>query len=357
MKEGRDLNALLAEVLRQSETKHDYLAPSRCLAVTTSEAGTSLELATTRDLAPLPLKDTAHGQLAERLGIPKVYYDRMREEAPTLFDANVNHWLASSEDRRLVRTLDGRARAILSDRYRVLDNLDLASVAVPVLQDHGFELVSAELTEKKLYLKATTPKIQAEVRRGDVVQAGVVISNSEVGHGTLKIEPLLFFLVCTNGLVMPEAAMRRQHVGRHIGDLEGGERYYLDETRQADDLAFWLKVRDTLVGTLREPAFLRHLETLKGATEQPIQADPFEVVEVTARRFRLAEAEKNGVLRHLLAGHNGRVELNKYGLMQAVTRASKDVDDYDRATELEQLGGQIIELPPSQWKLIAEARA
>ena len=72
MKEGRDLNALLAEVLRQSETKRDYLAPSRCLAVTTFEAGTSLELATTRDLAPLPLKDTAHGQLAERFGVKKL---------------------------------------------------------------------------------------------------------------------------------------------------------------------------------------------------------------------------------------------------------------------------------------------
>ena len=43
-------------------------------------------------------------------------------------------------------------------------------------------------------------------------------------------------------------------------------------------------------------------------------------------------------------------------LMQAVTRASQDVEDYDRASELEQLGGQIIELAPSQWKTIAEAR-
>ncbi len=58
--------------------------------------------------------------------------------------------------------------------------------------------VSAEITEREFYLKAITPRLQAEVKPGDVVQAGVVISNSEVGHGTLKIEPLLYYLVCTS---------------------------------------------------------------------------------------------------------------------------------------------------------------
>ena len=83
---------------------------------------------------PLAIRDTAHGQLAERVGIPKAYYDRMREHAPALFDTNVNHWLLASDGRRLVRTLDGHARAILSDRYRMLDNDDLAAVALPVLR-------------------------------------------------------------------------------------------------------------------------------------------------------------------------------------------------------------------------------
>ena len=45
-----------------------------------------------------------------------------------------------------------------------------------------------------------------------------------------------------------------------------------------------------------------------------------------------------------------------YGLVQAVTRASQDVEDYDRASEMEQLGGQILELAPGQWRTISEAR-
>ncbi len=38
------------------------------------------------------------------------------------------------------------------------------------------------------------------------------------------------------------------------------------------------------------------------------------------------------------------------------TRTSQDVESYDRASELEQLGGQILELAPSQWRTIAEAK-
>lgn len=357
MKEGRNLENVVGELLRQAESKRDFLTPAKRLHFAYDGPAPALAVTLPERTEAFPLKETGHQQLAERLEIPKAYYDRMREEAPRLLEENVRTWLGRSEKQYLVRTLDGAARAVLSDRYRVLDNDDLANVALPILVEHGFEVVSAEITERKFYLKAVTARIQAEVKPGDVVQAGIVISNSEIGQGTLKLEPLFFFLVCKNGLVMPEASLRRQHVGRSIGDLESAERYYQHETRRADDVAFWLKVRDVLSGTLKEPAFAAHLDKLRGAANQPIAADPIEVVEVTARRYRLNDPEKHSVLRHFLGGHNGRQELTKYGLMQAVTRTSQDVDDYDRASELEQLGGQIVELAPSQWKQIAEARA
>ncbi len=349
------MRELLEEVTRQSESKRDYLAHSRTMSVSTHTDGSFLEVPTPTG-EPLPIKDTAHGQIAERVGIPKAYYDRMRENAPALFDENVNHWLKVSDDRRLIRTLDGHARAFLSDRYRMLDNDDLAAVALPILMDHGFELVSAEITERKFYLKATTPRIQAEVKPGDVVQAGLVISNSEVGHGTLKIEPLLYFLVCTNGLVLPDASLKRQHVGRHLNDIDAEERYFRQETIRTDDAAFWMKVRDVLIGMLEESAFPSYLGKVRDAAGQRIEADPFAVVEVTAKRYRLGETEKRSVLMHFLAGHNGQSELTRYGLVQAVTRASQDVGDYDRASEMEQLGGQILELAPAQWRTISEAR-
>ena len=273
MKAGRTLRELLEEINRQSEGKRDYLTRSRAMRVSTLRDGTMLEVPTP-DGEPLAIRDTAHGQLAERVGIPKAYYDRMREHAPALFDDERESLAQASDDRRLVRTLDGHARAILSDRYRMLDNDDLAAVALPILMDHGFELVSAEITERKFYLKATTPRLQAEVKPGDVVQAGVVISNSEVGHGTLKIEPLLYFLVCTNGLVLPDASLRRQHVGRHLSDLDSAERYFRQETIRADDAAFWMKVRDVLLGMLDESAFPGYLNRVRDAARAAHRGGP-----------------------------------------------------------------------------------
>ena len=45
----------------------------------------------------------------------------------------------------------------------------------------------------------------------------------------------------------------------------------------------------------------------------------------------------------------------RYGLLNAVTGYSQEVDDYDRATEFEEIGGKMLELSISEWKQVAEA--
>ena len=85
----------------------------------------------------------------------------------------------------MVRTLDGQARAFLSDRYRRLDNFDLASSVLPVLGEmgDGIQIISAEMTETRMYIKVINKRLELEVQKGDVVQAGMVLSNSEVFCG------------------------------------------------------------------------------------------------------------------------------------------------------------------------------
>jgi hypothetical protein len=39
-----------------------------------------------------------------------------------------------------------------------------------------------------------------------------------------------------------------------------------------------------------------------------------------------------------------------------VTNSSQQVASYDRAAELENVGGEITELPPTDWKVLTEAR-
>ena len=48
-------------------------------------------------------------------------------------------------------------------------------------------------------------------------------------------------------------------------------------------------------------------------------------------------------------------DLTGYGLVNAVTHYAQDVDDYDRATEFEALGGRLLEQGAKEWSELAEA--
>jgi hypothetical protein len=348
MKTGRSLVELATELQRQAETKKDYLADTRAIRLEPSGAGVTM-VGVNGGMAVRPV---AHGQIATSLGIPKPYYDRMLAEKPDLLASNVNAWLAAQPARKLVRTLDGSVRAFLSNSYRPLDNFDLAEAVLPRLTELHATVLSCEVTDSRFYLKAVTDRVSADVKIGDRIQAGLVISNSEVGQGSLRVEALDYRLVCTNGMIR-EAAVRKAHLGRNGGRgfdaIEDAREFFKDETRQADDRAFFLKVRDA-VGAMFDPTrFNARIEQYREASERHIEADPVAVVEATAKRLTLTEGEKSSVLQHLIRGG----ELSAWGLANAVTRTAEDAVDYDRATELETAGGKLIELAPSEWRALA----
>lgn len=351
MKTGISLPQLAQELSRQQQWKRDFLVLDRALHLVQVPIDDQPRLLLAFGQEQWPVQPYAHGQLAQHLGIPKAYYDRLLRHAPGLLATNVNHWLHTSTARRMIRTLDGAVRAYLSERYRPLDHADLAEAVLPVLaEDPQLEVASCQITDTHLYLKATTPRLTAEVTPGDVVQAGLVVSNSEVGAGSVRIEPLLYRLVCRNGAILNDLALKKYHVGRTNGHSDDAIQALLrDETKQLTDQAFWATVQDIVRGTLQEVTFQQIVARWRDATQERLPGDPVQVVEVTAKRCGLTEPERRSVLRHLVEGG----DLSRYGLANAITRASQEVDDYDRATDLERLGGEIIELPRQAWQALA----
>jgi hypothetical protein len=352
MKTGSTLPELATELQRQLSTKRDYLAPTTALAYHPANGDPEgLELAGVGRFGVTP---HTHGQLSDYLGIPAKYYQRLRQDHPALLAANINGLLAAKPERRLVRTLDGQARAFLSGKYRPLDHVDLAEAVLPALfEQPELRVESCALTEQRLYIKAVTPRIQAEVKRGDVVQAGVVISNSEVGAGSVKIEPLVYRLVCLNGAIVNDARLQKYHVGKGLGgEGDVAAELYRDDTRKLDDAAFWHKVRDVVAGVLTERTFGAIVARWTEATERRLVGDPVQVVEVTAQRFGLDEQARGGILNALISAG----DLSQYGLAQAVTNYSQRVDSYDRATDLERLGGHLLDLSPTEWKVLADPK-
>jgi hypothetical protein len=339
MKTGITVPELATELLRQARSKRDYIAPTTALryappAITShvhggqggpraSQAGG--EALILEGVGPYAITDHAHSQLAEHLGIPMRYYQRMRAERPELLAANINTWLAAKPEKRLVRTLDGRVRAFLSDRYRPLDHHDLAEAVLPVLQGLEVEVVSCAITDTRLYLKAVDRRITHDLPTGrrlgeghvwfDTLSPAIVISNSEVGAGALSIEAGVWTKLCTNLAIAASRSMKQYHLGGRLDMGEDLAALLSDCTRQLTDAALWAQVRDVVAGAFERARFDALVEAIRGTTERRIAGDPVQVVEVTATRFELTDQERGGIL-------NAR-DLSQYGLHAAVTRHSQ----------------------------------
>ena len=365
MLKGKTLIELAQELQNQQETKKDFLVDSPALRVEPEvvlcENGKEiwnqkLILGKNGASEVMGINELGHKQLSSRLGIPRAYYQRLREGYPQLLANNINEIAHNEPQKLLVRSLKQNARAFLSDRYRTIDNYDLMNAILPVLTDAsqiGTELVvdSCEVTEKRMYIKILFPKVQGEIKVNDPVQAGLVISNSEVGDGSLKVERLLYILRCKNGMILP-ASLRKYHAGRRqeFAELDSAVEVYSDRTKQLDDMALFSKVADVVKAAFNLEEFQRQIEEFQHTTKNLVTVPPIEFIEVTAKKFGLAENEKTNTLKHFLQFG----DLSQYGLCNAITSTAQEPDtDYDRSVSLERLGSQVLNLSRTEWSVLA----
>lgn len=356
MKEGLSLQEMAAEIERQSRLKEDYLVDTRNLQMEPFGSQVYLHMYDKGSdvLEPLEVNQIAHRQLGTHLKIPAAYYDRMLSEYPDLLAQNVNAWFQKEPSKRMLRTMGGIARAFLSNRYRRIDNLEIAKVVLPIIgQMQGARFESCQVTDSRMYIKVVNTRLEAEVVPGDIVQAGVIISNSEVGQGFVCIQPLVYRLVCSNGMIINDAQTRRNHVGR-VNNSEESFLLYSKETLAAEDHAFVLKIQDTVKAAVEEARFSQVIGLMRTAKQAPMNTqDVPGIVRLTSKEFHISEDESTGVLKHLIEGN----DLTLYGLSNAITRHSQDVESYDRATELESIGYNILSMPSRQWNRINQMAA
>jgi hypothetical protein len=144
---------------------------------------------------------------------------------------------------------------------------------------------------------------------------------------------------------------RRAHLGGRATADEGVYELLSDETLKADDNAIMLKVRDVLRSYLKEEIFNGILDRARETTERTLEGNPVKAMEVLSATVGLTQEEGEVSLRHLIEGS----DLTQWGMLNAVTRTAADLESYDRATDLEAMGGKIMDLPAGEWKQIAEA--
>lgn len=363
---------LVNELDRQRKTKVDFVADSRSVCVDSDGGKLFLHESPLKESGFLPdrgmeLKETALEQLGGRLDpeIPVRFIKELASKRPTRAENLINGLMFDGPRRLFFRTLDGKVRAVLSDRYRVLDNYDLAFSALDSIRQAGGEVIECSLSEKNMRIKFTTRAIweAIEVRKqggtghgwlyseqyakrvgrqnwadetklpggpGTVFPLGQ-ISNSETGHGGLRIQLGLLQGICINGAIIEEAISQI-----HLGEkLDIGR--FSEETVAAESQALYLKARDVIKSTFNPDAFRKLVDIARGAQSQKIE-EPISAVANIAKAASLSEKAKEAILSYFISDY----DLTRYGLAQSVSRYSQDLESADDGADVEALAGKIL---------------
>jgi hypothetical protein len=316
---------------------------------------------------PLAFRRRSLLQLAGSLDIPSRYIDRLEKAGHLDMIANdLTQLLAREPKRHLLRMLDGRLDALLSDRYRAFSNEDLMCIALDEAKKVGAHVWDLRHTPDEFRILLVAPHIagQIDTRRErpdgsadrwtdggkkDVINAACTIGNSETGGRKLQGSLSLLRRICMNFSVHAEG-VARVHLGRRIdGD---GEVIYSDETKKADDNVVYMQIRDVIKTAFNPEVFAKKIALLNETTKRVVEK-PTEAVDATIRAFGLPAERKEAILESLL-GSNDKTQ---YGLAQAVTSLvnqanARRVSDDETRNVFEDVGGAILEMNASQFKAL-----
>ncbi|MEV1002646.1 DUF932 domain-containing protein [Nonomuraea sp. NPDC050202] len=357
----------LVDVLRaQHARKIDVIVPAERLRA----VGTHIELVGTE---PLVTEDgvtatagrylpTAHcdQDIATKLGIPSPYLRRTRQEHPRLYEANINGWLQADPHRRfLFRALAGNGRtgvgrALLSNSYKIVDNLDVLMAALAGIADSGVavQIDGADLTERRMFLRVACEQIQAyapdlvtgyrspfsgaDAASYPVVFAGFLLANSETGDGAFTITPRLTLQVCRNGMTINRDVMREIHLG---GRMDDGIVRWSPDTLAKSMALVTARARDA-VRTFLDVGYVR-AKIAELSREASVEvAEPDKTIEFVATKLSFTKDQQQLILQHFIKG--GAITAG--GVMHAVTSAAQVLDDAEKAFELESRGVQAMHL-------------
>ena len=380
MKRGMSLESLLNTVIEQRTNKRDFVANTK-ESVSMVEAddmpnGVAMVLLKegASELERFSITENCHRQIAGRLGIPLKHYFRMLEDYRHLIVNEVNEIFKKEPQTRLLRTLDGKARAFLSDVFRTIDNDEVIERALPpiVKGDIESQLLSANVTENNMYIKVlfTDDSLAQDIgelarpqnhvggqsngETRDIIRPGAIIKNSETGHGSLEIDGFFFRDYCLNGCVYGQESIfkyKRRHVGSRL-EANGNFEIFSDATRRKQNELIIDELVDSMSALTDRANVEKMGDALRATKEGEQVGDTFASVDQLAKEVDIRDSEKQDIISNLLSDG----DFTRWGVINAVTKvANTDAVDYERACELETIGSQLIDLNTAQWNRIANA--
>src|SRR5215467_3394536 len=175
-----------------------------------------------------------------------------------------------------------------------------------------------------MYLKIISNEIW-DIDSG--LKAGIVIGNSEVGAGSVSVEPFVFRKLCTNDLIVSrEKSFRHAHI--HLTA-------YKLTRRMAEAVSEGFRVASSVLD-----AFLK--------TREVKVVDPLEVIRKIAEERKFSQKITDEVVSSYLV----EPEPNLFGMINAFTNAAQKLGPLQRI-EMERFAGTLLvgsasKLVPSQ---------
>ena len=361
------LSAILEKIQTEAARKADYIAPTDALQVQTVEGNTNIVLEGNRGMPTMEFatNEVAFQQLASNCDIDVRTARRLRdnENYSAEFDNLINKILVNEPKSKMLRTFDGDkplVRAIVSDKFKTFDNVDLVEAALPQLMESeaDWQIVNGTVTDSRLYMRLKSQNQVAEPAIGDAMANGIMLRNSEVGMGSVEVMQMVWTLWCLNGC---SSEKKTRHT--HVTSARGTEDWSLltSEAKDADNHALQLKLRDVVAGYTSRESFDHAVELFRSAHNDVVEnglANPAAVVDSVVKVLSLPKKSTGDIMAGLMQtiqqpGYTNK-PISRATVVNAVTAVAHTADP-DSVDDWYQSGRAVLDLPSSQWDVIAQA--
>jgi len=269
------------------------------------------------------LTDHAHDQISRICDIPKRYYTRMLARNRSLLCKNINAW---NSKRLMFRIINGTIIAVLSDQYRIIDNHDVLEQTIKTIKKNHTEsrIHRCDITDTRMYIKIIKPYMFSIM--GNVAMPGIIIQNSEIGSGVLRVDPLIVDTERGNYMIGRQTSYK-MHKGRRIDIGTVTPEPEIPVNKMIDD-AFGTKALNTWLTAIRRDS------------EKPI-LKPLETITNIATEHKLTDRQKTTIFNIFI--ENG--ERTRWCLANAISMASKEQEDVDEMIRFEYIAGMVASEP------------
>lgn len=327
-------------VLKEREEKQSDLVVNPMVVYMNDDS--TLHIPTISPTLSIPMTKWAHGQLAAKIEIPQGYYNRMLQEDKTLLAKNVNRWLPTAHD-LLVRTEAGTARAIMSSKYKIIQNRLVLLTVLNALQTMNRPYLIRSLSESDttFYAKFVGEETYDIDSKGDMYRGGIVVRNSEIGASRFQVDMFVCRLSCGNDAIFGDEGISKVHIGRK---LNAGLVDFQSDTIEADNVVMMKVIRD-ITYTAFDPAGIQKIyDDIKLSKDNTIEQTG-QVIRQIQSQHKLSDELTD----RLLISCQG---ITQYDIAQSITFNAQHEQDTDKRINLEELGGGILVMPSEKFNTI-----